>query len=462
MGAFSNFAVSFTIISILSGCLTLFGFGMYTGGPASSAYGWPLVGILVTFVALAMAEICSSYPTAGGLYYWSAKVAPKNGPAWSWFTGWFNLLGQVAVTAGIDFGFAAFFCAFLHIAFSVEVTKLILIGSYTGVLAIHGVMNTFGIKLVAFLNDVSVWWHVAGVLVIFGLLFFVPDHHTTFGTIFSFNKTADPGEVAGFVNGTGFTSGFFGSTIYIFLIGLLMAQYTLTGYDASAHMTEETHDADISGTQGRLPLGRDLGDLRLHPPARRVARGAGRSGFQQGARLPAADLERRGPRADLPRCAGQEPGRLRAADRARRAVLLRDGLGHGELADDLRVLARRSDPRLEVLAQDQQADPHPHQLDLVRGGRSVALGGAGLLAGQRDRVLRRHRDRGDRALHRLRPADVPSAPGGRRLQAGSVEPREVEQAGRHDRRRVDGLHLHHADDAPVEPRAGSASRRSTP
>src|SRR6266436_1921823 len=129
MGAFSNFAVSFTIISILSGCLTLFGFGMQIGGPASSAYGWPLVGALVTLVSLAMAEICSSYPTAGGLYYWAAKVAPKNGPAWAWFTGWFNLLGQVAVTAGIDFGFAAFFCALLQFAFSVEVTKLILIGS---------------------------------------------------------------------------------------------------------------------------------------------------------------------------------------------------------------------------------------------------------------------------------------------------------------------------------------------
>jgi amino acid transporter len=250
MGAFSNFAVSFTIISILSGCLTLFGFGMYTGGPASAAYGWPLVGILVTFVALAMAEICSSYPTAGGLYYWSAKVAPKNGPLWSWFTGWFNLLGQVAVTAGIDFGLAAFLCAFFHIAFSVEVTRLILVLTYTSVLAIHGIMNTFGIKLVAFLNDVSVWWHVTGVLVIVGLLFLVPDHHTTFGTIFNFSKTADPGEVAGFVNGTGFSSGFFGSTIYIFLIGMLMSQYTLTGYDASAHMTEETHDADISGPKG--------------------------------------------------------------------------------------------------------------------------------------------------------------------------------------------------------------------
>ena len=250
MGAFSNFAVSFTIISILSGCLTLFGYGMLVGGPASSAYGWPLVGILVTFVALAMAEICSSYPTAGGLYYWSAKVAPKNGPAWAWFTGWFNFLGQVAVTAGIDFGFAAFFCAFLNIAFDVEITRLILVGSYTGVLAVHGLMNTFGIRLVALLNDISVWWHVAGVLVIFGILFFVPDQHTSFGSIFSFSETADPGQVPGFINGTGFTSGLFGTTLYVFVIGMLLAQYTLTGYDASAHLTEETHEAHIAGPKG--------------------------------------------------------------------------------------------------------------------------------------------------------------------------------------------------------------------
>jgi amino acid transporter len=250
MGAFSNFAVSFTIISILSGCLTLFGYGMLVGGPASSAYGWPLVGILVTFVALAMAEICSSYPTAGGLYYWAAKIAPKNGPAWAWFTGWFNFLGQVAVTAGIDFGFAAFFCAFLNIAFDVEVTKLILIGAYSGVLAVHGLMNTFGIKLVALLNDISVWWHVVGVLVIFAILFLVPDRHTSFSTIYSFGKTATDGEVPGFINGTGFTNGIFGSTVYVFLIGLLLAQYTLTGYDASAHMTEETNDADVSGPNG--------------------------------------------------------------------------------------------------------------------------------------------------------------------------------------------------------------------
>src|SRR5450755_3178318 len=83
MSGFSNFAVSFTIISILSGCLTLYGFGMGTGGPAVIVWGWPFVGIMTLFVGLAMAEVCSSFPTAGGLYYWSAKLARTNGAAWS-------------------------------------------------------------------------------------------------------------------------------------------------------------------------------------------------------------------------------------------------------------------------------------------------------------------------------------------------------------------------------------------
>ena len=120
MSGFSNFAVSFTIISILSGCLTLYGYGMNTGGPAIIVWGWPIVGIMTLMVGLSMAEVCSSFPTAGGLYYWSAKLALKNGPAWSWFTGWFNFLGQVAVTAGIDFGAAFFINALLNLVWGVS------------------------------------------------------------------------------------------------------------------------------------------------------------------------------------------------------------------------------------------------------------------------------------------------------------------------------------------------------
>jgi amino acid permease (GABA permease) len=234
MSGFSNFAVSFTIISILSGCLTLYGYGMGTGGPAIIVWGWPIVGIMTLFVGLAMAEVCSSFPTAGGLYYWSAKLARKHGPAWSWFTGWFNFLGQVAVTAGIDFGAAFFINALLNLQFGTPTYHWVTILIFAAVLLVHGVMNQFGIRLVALLNDVSVWWHIIGVLIIVGVLTFVPSHHQS--AKFVFTST---------FNITGWHSIF-----YVLLLGLLLAQYTFTGYDASAHMTEETHTAARSGPRG--------------------------------------------------------------------------------------------------------------------------------------------------------------------------------------------------------------------
>jgi amino acid permease (GABA permease) len=234
MSGFSNFAVSFTIISILSGCLTLYGFGMITGGPVLIVWGWPFVGVMTLFVGLAMAEVCSSFPTAGGLYYWAAKLAPRNGPAWSWFTGWFNFLGQVAVTAGIDFGAALFTTAFLDLQWSFAATPGHVVLVYGLILLLHGTLNQFGVRLVALLNDISVWWHIVGVLIIVGVLVFAPSHHQSAAFVFGH-----------FGNFTGWSS-----TLYVALLGLLLAQYTFTGYDASAHMTEETHDAARSGPRG--------------------------------------------------------------------------------------------------------------------------------------------------------------------------------------------------------------------
>jgi amino acid permease (GABA permease) len=234
MSAFSNFAVSFTIISILSGCLTLYLFGMNTGGPAVIVWGWPVVGLFTLLVGLAMAEVCSSYPTAGGLYYWSAKLARRNAAAWSWFTGWFNFLGQVAVTAGIDFGAAFFLNAFLDLQWGFDNRAWHTILLFGIILALHGALNTFNVRLVALFNDISVWWHVIGVLVIVGVLAIAPDHHQSASFVFGH-----------FVNNTGWSSGF-----YVVLIGLLLAQYTFTGYDASAHMTEETNNAAVAGPRG--------------------------------------------------------------------------------------------------------------------------------------------------------------------------------------------------------------------
>ena len=234
MSGFSNFAVSFTIISILSGCLTLYGYGMNTGGPVLITWGWPVVGIMTLFVGLSMAEVCSSFPTAGGLYYWSAKLAPKNPAAWAWFTGWFNFLGQVAVTAGIDFGAAFFLNALLDIQWGFDTRPWHTIVLFAAILVLHAVLNSFGVTIVSILNNVSVWWHIVGVLLIVGALAFAPGHHQSASFVFTH-----------FVNNTGWSSKF-----YVVLLGLLLAQYTFTGYDASAHMTEETKSAAVAGPRG--------------------------------------------------------------------------------------------------------------------------------------------------------------------------------------------------------------------
>ena len=231
LGGFSNFAISFSIISILAGGMTSYWLGMVTGGPRVIMIGWIVVGFFALLVGMAMGEICSAYPTAGGLYYWSAKLARKNGPRWAWYTGWFNLLGQIGVIASVDYALAIFIGYFVRMFDDTfKLTAWTVFGIYILVLLAHAVLNIVGVKLVKILGDVSVWWHVIGVAVIFVVLMFSSKPgQRGLGHLFD---SAPPGL-------TGWTGGTF-VTIYLFALGLLLAQYTITGFDASAHVSEET------------------------------------------------------------------------------------------------------------------------------------------------------------------------------------------------------------------------------
>src|SRR2546430_8181361 len=237
LSGFSNFAVSFSIISILAGAITSYGIAMNAGGPLSITLGWLFVGGMVTLVALAMAEVCSAYPTAGALYWWASALARTNKAAWAWFVGWFNFLGEVAVTAAIDFGAATTTMAFLSLTTGLTVTAANTFVTFLVIIMLHGLLNTFGVNLVKILSDVSAWWHLVGVAVIVGVLAVVPDHHKPIGQVVFEVK-----------NATGFT--FAGAGVYAVLIGLLMAQYTYTRYDASAHVAEEAPDAARSAPRG--------------------------------------------------------------------------------------------------------------------------------------------------------------------------------------------------------------------
>src|SRR5687768_9678103 len=193
MGGFQNFAISFTIISILAGCLTSYYIAFGQGGPVAVSWGWLLVGAMSIIVSLAMAEIASAFPTAGGLYYWASKLGS---PAWGWFTGWFNLIGQIAVTAAIGYGLATFATALMNFWFEYPNTKEYIYLMYAIMLAGALVVNLFNVRVTSLLNTFSAYWHIIGVLLIVAVLLIVPDNHQSLGYVF--------GET---VNATGFGSG---------------------------------------------------------------------------------------------------------------------------------------------------------------------------------------------------------------------------------------------------------------
>jgi amino acid transporter len=249
MGGFRNFAISFTIISILAGCLTSYFVAFERGGPVAVTWGWLLVGLMSTLIALSMAEIASAYPTAGGLYYWASRLG---GPGWGWATGWFNLIGQVAVTAAIGYGLATFATVLFDYWFSYTThmddwfgasANMSIYVLYAAFLLAACLINVFDIRITSGLNMISAWWHMIGVAIIVGVLIIVPDQHQSLSYVFTetVNASGYGGDVTGFTHPTFW---------FVFGLGLLLSQYTITGFDASAHTAEETHNASRGAAVG--------------------------------------------------------------------------------------------------------------------------------------------------------------------------------------------------------------------
>lgn len=264
MGGFSNFAISFSIISILTGAVLLFGYGLRFAGPIVNSVGWPLVSLFTLAVAASMAEIASAYPTAGGLYDWSRRLG---GNGWAWTTAWLNMIGQVTITAGINIAAAIYLIGattrilgiegdFTRWSFQVAVMVLIMIPQV--------LINIYGIRLTALLSNISVWWHIAGVLLITLLLTLFGTHHNPISFLFSFAPSANPLELSSTLSIADFqiSSPLFAIApglveLYraapfglLFVLALLQAQWTYTGYDASAHVAEETVMARLNSAWG--------------------------------------------------------------------------------------------------------------------------------------------------------------------------------------------------------------------
>ncbi|ABM57598.1 amino acid permease [Verminephrobacter eiseniae] len=255
MSGFSNFAISFSIVCILAGGITSLPQALSTGFGFQVFVGWIVGGCFALVVALCLGQIGSAYPTAGGLYHWSSIFG---GRGWGWATAWFNLIGLLFVVASVNVGVWYLFrdlvlAGVFHMdvssitvdaarqdngqAVAVQIFVVLLITT------LQALSNHFGIKLTTMLTDFS------------GYLIFVVAIVLT-GTFLIWGATWDFSRLFTFVNMTGEAGGGLvpqpRSMFIAFLIGLLYPLYTLTGFDASAHTAEETHNARVAVPRGML------------------------------------------------------------------------------------------------------------------------------------------------------------------------------------------------------------------
>jgi amino acid transporter len=282
MGGFSNFSISFSIISILTGAVVLFGYGLKFAGPIINSVGWPVVSLFTLCVAASMAELASAYPTAGGLYYWALRLG---GRTWGWITAWFNLIGQVTITAGTNWAAAVYLIGaasrVFHFPANAHVPVFGSIDNHhfqilvmVAIMAPQIFINVAGVKLMSRLNDFSVWWHIGGVALITALLTFFAEHHSSAAFLFSRTTSVNPLDASSDTLGGGrvapalviadlkVPSPLFatvpglvnlyhsGPFLLVFLLGMLQAQWTYTGFDASANTAEETVQPHLNSAWG--------------------------------------------------------------------------------------------------------------------------------------------------------------------------------------------------------------------
>ncbi|CAO3629214.1 unnamed protein product [Cunninghamella blakesleeana] len=236
LSVMSNFAVAFGCCSILSGLTPLWGDAMMSGGSVSVIWGFLLVAIFTFGVGLSLAEICSAFPIAGGLYIWTSQLAPKKiAPLACFVTGYMNWLGLSVAITSTDLALAQFLGSVINMQYpDYVITKYWEFGIFLVVVFIHGVINSASIKYNGIFNQVSLYWHLIGTLLLIIVILVLTPNKPSAEWVFTY-----------FENDTGFSNPGYG-----FLIGLLQCQYTLSGYDSAAQLSEESKDSATTAPKG--------------------------------------------------------------------------------------------------------------------------------------------------------------------------------------------------------------------
>ena len=251
MRTFQNFAISFSIICILAGGINSFSQGLSSVGGASIGIGWPIATCVSLLFALAMGQIGSAYPTAGGLYHWGSILG---GRGLGWMTAWTNLVGLVTVLAAVNVSTYQFFVGSLGPVIGLNTDALTptnptfySVGIQTLVVLLitgsQALVNHLGIRLTSKLTDIS------GYLIFFTAVFLT-------GSLLYYAPHLDVSRLWEFKNLSGDAGGKVwpqtSNLTYLFLLGLLLPAFTITGFDASAHTAEETIGAAKAIPKGMI------------------------------------------------------------------------------------------------------------------------------------------------------------------------------------------------------------------
>jgi urea carboxylase system permease len=216
LGVFSSFAVAFSYISPSTGIFTLFALGLTTIGGVF-IWSWPIVALGQLIVALGFAELSSHYPIAGSVFQWTKYLSGKT---YSWFAGWIYLFAGILTVTSVCVTLPlALIPAFETMGWNVALThaneRVVAIVT----LALITVLNIFGVRLVAIVNNTGVFFEILG-MVVFAFVLAIFHHHQSGAVIFH-------------TGGTNLTTG-------TFLIAMFMSLYVIYGFDTASTLAEET------------------------------------------------------------------------------------------------------------------------------------------------------------------------------------------------------------------------------
>ncbi|THU84916.1 amino acid transporter [Dendrothele bispora CBS 962.96] len=228
MSLFGVLGISFCAIGILTGMSSAFQTGLFSGGPLGLFWGWNICSLFMLFIALSQAEICSAYPTMGGLYFWVCKMKPDL-PVLGYCTGWIYAIAMNLTGTSGNLSVALYLASLAEVGQGRNLTRVEIAAIAWGVNILSGIINTIGTKAIGRMSSFNIWWTLGGTFVlVITLLVKAPQKNTA---EFVFTDLE---------NFTGW-----GSKGFVVLLGFLQAVYSLEGSETAGQVAEEAKRAEF-------------------------------------------------------------------------------------------------------------------------------------------------------------------------------------------------------------------------